>query len=226
VSKLLAKAEGAEINVTNSPDYIDDDADWSPDGEKIVFTRHLVSDNQMNSITAEICVLDLGTPDAEPDCLLGQTTKFPNFEEERAPAWSPDGRKIAYMCRRGDPPNPQNPQQAKTFEICVMNADGTDDLQLTNNTVFDGSPKWSPEGEKILFHRLVGMAQQQLFVMNADGSDQTKLTDFDGTTLLATWGVVRTKCDRDNEDDKDKKDHKNKKDHKERHRRATFGHRR
>jgi Tol biopolymer transport system component len=41
-------------NITNTPGYIEDDADWSPDGEKIVFTRHLVGDNPINSNTAEI----------------------------------------------------------------------------------------------------------------------------------------------------------------------------
>jgi len=39
-------------NITNTPGYIEDDADWSPDGEKIVFTRHLVGDNPINSNTA------------------------------------------------------------------------------------------------------------------------------------------------------------------------------
>jgi TolB protein len=124
-------------------------------------------------------VLDLET--AELQCHL--TT---NNQEERAPAWSPDGAKIAYMCRRG----------GNDFEICVMKADRTGDLQLTDNTVLDASPKWSPDGQKILFHRLVAAGQQQLFVMNADGSDQTKLTDFAGTNLLAAWGKVRANCDK------------------------------
>jgi TolB protein len=163
VDDLIENVEDS-INITNSLLYIDDDPDWSPDGKKIVFTRHLVSDDQMNSITAEICVLDLETPNAETHCLASTNNNI----EERAPAWSPDGTRIAYMCRIGNP-NPQNPQ-GPTFEICVINypPDGSEPTRLTTNTVFEGSPKWSPDGQQILFHRPV-MGRQQLFVMNADG---------------------------------------------------------
>ena len=81
-------------NITNSHAYIDDDPNWSSDGKKIVFTRHGVNDDHMNSTTAEICMLTLETGEAE--CYLGD-----NGEEERAPIWSPDRTRIAYMCRSG-----------------------------------------------------------------------------------------------------------------------------
>ena len=53
--------EPTMANITNSQAYIDDDPNWSPDGQKIVFTRHRVNDNHLNSTTAEICVLTLET---------------------------------------------------------------------------------------------------------------------------------------------------------------------
>ena len=79
----------APINITNSSNYIESDADWSPDGRKVVFTRHRpVTSNPNNFPDAEICVLDLETPDAGAACYLGPDV---NNLEERAPAWSPDG---------------------------------------------------------------------------------------------------------------------------------------
>ncbi len=45
-----------------------------------------------------------------------------NAEEERAPSWSMDGRRIVYCCRKGAP---EREGGVPTFEICVMNADGT-----------------------------------------------------------------------------------------------------
>src|SRR6266540_2837728 len=107
-------------NLTNNPAAIDDDPDWSPDGRTIVYTSHAVTDNGDDHRSAEIYVTAAdGT---------GRPTRLTsNDEEERAPAWSPDGTRLVFMCRRG----------GTDFEICVMNADGTGQVQLTDNTIGD-----------------------------------------------------------------------------------------
>jgi TolB protein len=89
------------------------------------------------------------------------------------------------------------------FEICVMNAGGTGLMQLTDNSTFDGTPTFSPDGQQILFHRTVGVpggGNQQLFIMNADGTQQTQLTfgtrtTPDGLNNIANWGELRVKVD-------------------------------
>jgi TolB protein len=78
-------------NLTNSPRAIEEDADWSPDGNQIVFTSTPVDDQ--------------GHPTALPDIYkmnadgtaLTQLTYTP--EEEESADWSPEGAKILFECR-------------------------------------------------------------------------------------------------------------------------------
>jgi len=74
-----------------------------------------------------------------------------------------------------------------------MNADGSAVTRLTNNSVPDGTPTWSPDGTKIVFNRLVAppAGNQQLFVMNADGSGQTQLTFPPGLNLYSSFGEIK-----------------------------------
>jgi TolB protein len=186
VDDLLAGVE-QPTNITISPDWIDDDPDWSPDGQKIAFTRHPVTDDPNFTNQAEIFLMN---PDGTG--LLQLTS---NTEEERGPAWSPDGRRLVFACRIGG--------GMADFEICVMNADGPGPMQLTDNSTFDGTPTFSPDGQQILFHRTVGVpggGNQQLFIMNADGTQQTQLTfgtrtTPDGLNNIANWGELRVKVD-------------------------------
>lgn len=168
-------------NLTNSPAEIDDDPDWSPDGRKIVFTSHAVTDDPTNSATAELFIIAAdGT---------GKRVRITNnSEEERAPAWSPDGKRILFECRKG---LPAQGRVVATFELCVMNADGTGVTRLTSNGVPELTPSWSPDGRQIVFHRPVGgRAQFQLFLINADGTGERQLTFPPGNSAFASWAEI------------------------------------
>jgi Tol biopolymer transport system component len=62
-------------------------------------------------------------------------------------------------------------------EIYTMNPDGTGQTRLTFNSAFEGGPRWSPDGTKIVFvSDRDGAGTQRIYVMNADGSNPTLLT--------------------------------------------------
>jgi TolB protein len=166
-------------NVTNTPTMIEDDPDWSPTGTMLVFTSHPATDHPVLSNAAEIYVL-VPTDDGGA---VTQRLTF-NSEEERGPAWSPDGSRIVFSCRIGG--------GSADFEVCVMNADGTGVVaQLTDNLVPDLTATWSPDGTRIVFNRRVANQGIQLFTMNPDGTQQTQITFPPGMNLGASWGEVR-----------------------------------
>ena len=79
------------------------------------------------------------------------------------PAWSPDGRRIAFVADRGG-----------NDDVFVVNADGGGLRRLTRNPAGDGAPVWSPDGRKIAFVSNRDGAYE-VYVMNADGSRQRAL---------------------------------------------------
>jgi TolB protein len=181
VDDFLSKKSPAR-NITNNPAAVDDDPDWSPDGKKIAFTSHAVTDDQTNSVTAEIYVIDANGK--------GKRRRLTNnTEEERAPDWSPDGKLIAYMCRKGEAAEGRS---IGTFEICIMNADGSGQKRITNNRVAELTVSWSPDGKQIIFHRAVGgVGQYQLFTINADGTGEKQLTFPPGFNGFPSWGRAK-----------------------------------
>ena len=63
-----------------------------------------------------------------------------------------------------------------------MNADGTNQIRLTNVTANDVSAKWFPDGSKILFSSSRGGGIQdkmQIYTMNPDGTNLIQLTKND-----------------------------------------------
>jgi len=91
------------------------------------------------------------------------------------PAWSPDGTRAAFQTYSGE-----------DREIYVMNADGSDARNLTNNSGDDQTPDWSPDGTRIVF--ISGRdGNHEVYVMNADGSDQTRLTETEDDERRPRW---------------------------------------
>ena len=92
------------------------------------------------------------------------------------PAWSPDGKRIAFSCIQGG-----------SQELCVMNADGSAQMVVTHNTAQLIAPSWSPNGSKIAFVCTFCDGKYQIYVMNADGGGQINLTNNTANDQYPAW---------------------------------------
>ena len=130
----------------------------SPNGQKIVFNNFDASTNQ-----SQIYIGD--SSGAAIPVRLTNTTTFYNED----PSWSPDGTKILFTrCAPANTP----------CDLYTMNADGTNQTNLTASTKTEARAGWSPDGTKIVFQsNPTAAGLYNLFIMNSDGTNVRQLTN-------------------------------------------------
>ena len=133
-----------------SNDGVDDSRpSWSPDNKQIAFTSS--RDGQF-----EVYVM---AADGKNQQRLANSPdiRIHNWQ----PSWSPDGEHIAFT---------------SDWQIHVMDADGGNPRNLTNNRGSHSHPSWLLDGERIVFASKKD-DNMESYVMDVDGKNQQKLTD-------------------------------------------------
>lgn len=139
---------------------------WSPDSSKIAYcTDDDLQPPKKNE--SEIDVIDRKTR---------QITKLISGGTNTYPAWSPDGKRLAFRRMVG----------ALDSEVFIANSDGSDVRNLTNHPAFDGWPSWSPDGSLLAFASN-RRSNYQIFVMKPDGTDVTLVANTEGRATAPVW---------------------------------------
>ncbi len=126
LTRVAGSAQVAEI----------DAASWSPDGKRLVFSAY-----RQNS-HGGLYIVDVATKRVTPLLVRGAGA--------RAPAWSPDGRSVAFV--RGSGPS---------SSIWLLDLRNGGARQLTRGGI-DVAPAWSPDGKAIVFVRRGPAAQTRV----------------------------------------------------------------
>jgi Tol biopolymer transport system component len=102
-------------NVANALVY---DPAWSPRGEQIAFVGTMSNGDEIYTISPN---------GGDPSRLT-----FNSWEWDKHPTWSPDGTQIAFFSNR----------ETGRRQIWVMNADGSNQRNLSNSEFEDWDPVW------------------------------------------------------------------------------------
>ncbi len=171
------------IQLTNNKETGQDkdvDSSWSPDGKKIAFASSHSGNPEIYIM--DVIVSEIAASDVAPVKPMRLTN---NEANDIHPAWSPEGKRIAFSSDRDG-----------NFEIYVMNA-ATPDItvsnvasvkpkRLTNNNAKDTRPSWSPDGTKIAFASDRD-GNLEIYMMDADGSNQVNLTRNPADDAAPSW---------------------------------------
>ncbi|HVZ49563.1 MAG TPA: hypothetical protein VG916_12325 [Gemmatimonadaceae bacterium] len=169
----------------------------SPDGKRIVFTS--LKDGDLDIYTMNVD----GTG-------IRRLTNVAGYDG--GPWWSPDGKQIVYRAY-----HPTDPAELRDYqdllkqrivrpskmELWVMNADGSNQHQITHLGGANFGPSWTPDGTHIIFssnYKDPHGGNFDLYIVGLDGSGLTEITNddgFDGFPMFSpdgrkiVWGSSR-----------------------------------
>jgi Tol biopolymer transport system component len=183
-----SRTDGTDLRtLASTPDY-EAEATLSPDGKKIVFTSLREGD------------IDIYSMDVDGSNVRRLTTRV---GYEGGPFFSPDGKLIVYRAR-----HPETAADTAGYlgllrdhlvrplrmEIWVMNADGTEQRQVTQLGGDNFAPYFHPDGRRIIFasnHLKPGTREFDLYLVGMDGTGLERVTtnsEFDAFPMFSRDG--------------------------------------
>jgi Tol biopolymer transport system component len=122
---------------------------WSPDSKRIGYTfgGWRLADWALDLDAAVVGVDEKGQRSTAPAVIIS------GYHEDFPPAWSPDGRWIAFHSHRSKTPVPEYASAGSTDDIYLRRADDphAPEIRLTDFGWETGPAYWSPDGQKLLY---------------------------------------------------------------------------
>ena len=197
---------GALIQLTHT-NSTEENPTWSPDGDKIAFEcpkdedlydylegtlpavrgGHAVRNWQIHGwfVPSNICVVNIDGS--------GWLQLTDEEGDDSAPAWSPNGSRLAFASDRDD-----------SEGIFLINSDGSGLSRLTHDLSVDNGPVWSPDGTNIAYTSY-NDGHYDIFIINSDGTEFTQITKDTLKVEHLTWSPAGDKlafqAHRDDDDD-------------------------
>ena len=151
----IMNARGTNTRKLTRHSAIDGFPSFSPDGERIAFV------SSRDDWRYAIYIMDLDGN------IMERLPSYPchKYIFTLGPKWSPDGTQFAILSIRNG-----------NSEVYIIDTDGSNEKNLSNNPWEDTHPAWSPDGEKIAFSSDRD-GNAKIYVVDSDGSNLKRLTN-------------------------------------------------
>ena len=174
-------------NLTGTKRRAETAPSWSPDGEKIAYLRG----SSAAGLFTDLYVMQADGANQTRLIEAGDTAEFEvSF---RLLAWSPDGKKIAFLRTTTENPASSAPGSAAPASgpsgIYVIKPNGSGLRKLSKGLSYTGLLVWSPDGKKIAFAGTQGAygGGSIAYVVNADGTERRKLLSSEDSISSLAW---------------------------------------
>jgi dipeptidyl aminopeptidase/acylaminoacyl peptidase len=166
----VSRDDGSAAHRLTDDAAIDSHPSWSPDGRRIVFVSNRGGNGDLYVMDADgshVRVLYAG--------------EFADVD----PAWSPDGRWIAFSSAAEEGCAIED--DACSFHLWVVKADGSGARQITNEDGHDVDPTWSLDGARIAFASDRD-GDFDIYVVGVEDGEVEQVTNDDGADRTPSWG--------------------------------------
>jgi Tol biopolymer transport system component len=183
-----ARADGSNLRVLTSSQGYDAEATVSPTGDRIVFTSSRNGDLDLFSMNLD-------------GSNLHQLTDELGYDGGAFYSW--EGRMIVYRAWHSTDSTEataykqllrQNLVRPTRMELFVMNSDGSNKRQITNNGAANFAPFFHPDNKRVIFASNMGDPRGRnfdLYLINIDGTGLERITTnetFDGFPMFTHDG--------------------------------------
>ncbi|MEW5926882.1 MAG: tolB protein precursor protein [Gemmatimonadota bacterium] len=165
----VMRADGSEQRRLTAFHRDDWGALWSPDGGTLTFLSNREGADRIYLVRPDGSDIRRLTAAADTGAARGDV-------QESAPAWSPDGGRVAFV----------RSTRAGESRIRVVEPATGRVRELSDGRGRDGSPAWSPDGRYLVFTSDRD-GDPELYLMRADGTGVTRLTRAPGADWLPRW---------------------------------------
>ncbi len=139
------------------------DITWSPDGDRVAFFVRRENDRPL-------LIYDV------TNGRLEDRIGFPSVTNENSPAFSPDGKWIAFSGNRDG-----------VWDIFLYNLETKELVNATEDEYYDLNPSWSADGKSLLYNRRIGEFPKIFTVEVGAPERKTQLTAGAASDVQPTW---------------------------------------